>query len=161
MSHVYLWTWFASCGARLFLLLVSAPWCEEPTHWKRPWCWERLRTGAERGDRGLEGWMTSPIQWIWVWVNSGRWWRTGKPGMLESMGSQTVGHDWLAEQPWWLRLVWRRVPTQWWLELGLDPFVGRVTLKGMCTGSLWTACLLMVRAASWPFHPLALGAPLL
>ena len=56
-----------------------ATWCKEPTHWKRPWCWERLRAGGEGGDRGWDGWMASPIQWTWVWENSGRWWRTGKP----------------------------------------------------------------------------------
>ena len=65
-------------------------WCEELTHWKRPWCWERLRAGGEGDDRGWDGWMTSPTQWTWVWANSGRWWRTGKPGKLQSRGSQRV-----------------------------------------------------------------------
>ena len=46
-----------------------------------------------RDDRGWDGWMASPTQWTWVWVNSGRWQWTGKPGMLQSMGSQRVGHD--------------------------------------------------------------------
>ena len=64
-------------------------WCEEPTHWKRPWCWERQKTGGEGDDRGLDGWMASPIQWTWVWASSRRWWRTGKPGVLQSMGSQS------------------------------------------------------------------------
>ena len=63
-----------------------ATWCEELTHWKRPWCWERLRAGGEGDDRGWDGWMASPTQWTWVWVNSGSWWWTGKPGMLQSMG---------------------------------------------------------------------------
>ena len=65
-----------------------AVWCEAPTHWKRPWCWESLRTGRERGDRGWDGCMTSPAQWTWVWANSGRWWWTRKPGVLPSMVSQ-------------------------------------------------------------------------
>ena len=65
-----------------------AVWCEAPTHWKRPWCWERLRTGRERGDRGWDGCMTSPAQWTSVWANSGRWWWTRKPGVLPSMVSQ-------------------------------------------------------------------------
>ena len=56
-----------------------ATWCEEPTHWKSPWCWERLNVGQEGDDRVWDGWMTSPTQWTWVWANSGRWWRTGKP----------------------------------------------------------------------------------
>ena len=50
-----------------------ATWCEELTHWKRPWCWERLKAGGEREDRGWDGWMASPIQWTWVWVNSKSW----------------------------------------------------------------------------------------
>ena len=49
-----------------------ATWCEEPTHWKRPWCWERLRAGGEEGNRGWDGWMASLTQWTWVWTNSGR-----------------------------------------------------------------------------------------
>ena len=57
------------------------PQCIEPTHWKRPWCWERLKAG-EGGNRGWDGWMASPTQWTWVWASSGRQWRTGKPGML-------------------------------------------------------------------------------
>ena len=64
-----------------------ATWFEELTHWRRPWCWERLRAGGEGGDRGWDGWMASPTRWTWIWANSGRWWRTGKPGMWQSMGS--------------------------------------------------------------------------
>ena len=54
-----------------------ATWCEELTHLKRPWCWERLRAGGEWDDRGWDGWMASPTQWTWVWVNLGSWWWTG------------------------------------------------------------------------------------
>ena len=71
-----------------------ATWCEEPTHWKRPWCWERLKAGGEGDDTGWDGWMASPTQWTWVWVSSESWWWTGKPGVLQSMGSQRVGLDW-------------------------------------------------------------------
>ena len=67
------------------------------TDWKRPWCWERLRVG-EGDKRGWDGWMASLTQWTWVWVNSGSWWWTGKPGMLQSMGSPRVGHDLPMEQ---------------------------------------------------------------
>ena len=56
------------------------------THWKRPWCWERLRGRGEGGDRGWDGWMASPTQWTRVWADSGIQWRTGKPGMLSSQG---------------------------------------------------------------------------
>ena len=44
--------------------------------------------------RGWDGWMASPTQWTWVWVNSRSWWWTGRPGVLQSMGLQRVGHDW-------------------------------------------------------------------
>ena len=74
-----------------------ATWCEELTRWKRPWCWERLRAG-EGGDRGWDGWMASLTQWTWVWANAGRWWRTEKPGLVLSMGSQKVRHNWATEQ---------------------------------------------------------------
>ena len=66
-------------------------------HWKRPWCWERLKAGGEGENRGWDGWMASLTQWTWVWVNSGSWWWTGRPGMLQFMGSQRVGHDWMTE----------------------------------------------------------------
>ena len=69
-------------------------WCKELTHWKRPWCWERLQAGGEGDDRGWDGWMASPTQWTWVWASSGSSCWTGKPGMLQSMGLQIVGHDW-------------------------------------------------------------------
>ena len=67
------------------------------THLQRPWCWERLKAGGEGDDRGWDGWMASPTQWTWVWVNSGRWWWTGRPGVLRSTGLQRVGHDWETE----------------------------------------------------------------
>ena len=54
----------------------------------------------EKGNIGWDSWMKSPIHWTWVWANSGRWWGTGKPGMLQSMGSQRVGHDWVTEKQW-------------------------------------------------------------
>ena len=57
-----------------------ATWCEGLTHLKRPWCWERLKAGGERDNRGLDCWIASLTQWTWVWASSR--WRTGKPGML-------------------------------------------------------------------------------
>ena len=77
-----------------------ATWCEELTHLKKPWYWERLKVGGEANGRGWDGWMASPTQWTWVWVNSGSWWWTGKPGVLQSLGSKRVGHDWAAELNW-------------------------------------------------------------
>ena len=73
-----------------------ATWCEELTHLKRSWCWERLKAGREGDDRVWDGWMASPTQWTWIWINSGSWWWTGRPGVLQSMGSQsrTQLSDW-------------------------------------------------------------------
>ena len=74
-----------------------ATWCEELTHMKRPWCWERLRARWEGDDRGWDGWMASPTQWTWVCVNSGSWWWTGRPGMMRSWGhkeSDTTELNW-------------------------------------------------------------------
>ena len=75
-----------------------ATWNEEPTHWNRPWCWERLKAEGEEGDREWDGWMASPKHWTWTWANSGRWWGARKPGMLQSMGSGRVRYDWGNEQ---------------------------------------------------------------
>ena len=85
------WSWSSS---------TLATWCKELTHWKRCWCWERLKAGGEGDDRGWDGWMASPTQWTWVWVDSGSWWWAGRPGMLWFMGSQRVGHDWVTELIW-------------------------------------------------------------
>ena len=77
-----------------------ATWCKELTHLQRPWCWERLKVGREGNNRGWDGWMASLTQWSWVWVNSGSWWWTERPGMLQSMGLQRIGHDWVTGLNW-------------------------------------------------------------
>ena len=64
---------------------------------ERPWCWERLNVGGEGGDREWDDWMVSLTWWTWVWVSSGSWWWTGKPGVLQSLWSQRTGHDWATE----------------------------------------------------------------
>ena len=76
------WWWSRSSNT-----LVT--WCEEPAHWKRLWCWERLMAEGEGGHRGWDGWMASLTQWTWMWANFGTWWRTGKPCVLPSVGSQS------------------------------------------------------------------------
>ena len=63
-------------------------------------CLERLRAGGEGDNRGWDGWMASPTQWTWVWVDSGSWWWTGRPGVLKFMGSQRVRHNWATEPNW-------------------------------------------------------------
>ena len=74
------WSWNSS---------TLATSCEELTHWKRLWCWEGLGAGGEGDNRGWDGWMASLTWWTWVWVNSGSWWWTGRPGVLRFVGSQT------------------------------------------------------------------------
>ena len=76
-----------------------ATWCEEVTHWKRPWCWERLKARGEGDDRGWDGWMASPTQWTWVWATPGEgegqgnlvccspWCRT-ESGMTEQLNNK-------------------------------------------------------------------------
>ena len=68
--------------------------------WKRPSCRQRLQTGGEGNDRRWDGWMASLTQGAWVWASSRSWWWTGKPDVLQSMGSQNVGHDWATELNW-------------------------------------------------------------
>ena len=50
--------------------------------------------------RGWDDWKASLTRWMWVWVNSGSWWWTGRPGVLRFMGSQRVGQDWATELNW-------------------------------------------------------------
>ena len=80
---------------------IKALYCE-PRNYRvlQIWCWEGLGAGGEGDDRGWDGWMASPTQWTWVWVNSGSWWWTGRPGVLGFMGSQRVRHDWATELNW-------------------------------------------------------------
>ena len=82
------WSWNSS---------TLATSCEELTHWKRLWCWEGLGAGGEEDDRGWDGWVASLTQWMWVWVNSGSWWWTGRPGVLQFMESHRVRPDWGTE----------------------------------------------------------------
>ena len=91
------WVFVGRTDAEAETLATS---CEDLTHWKRPWCWEGLGAGGEGDNRGWDSWMTSLTQWAWVWVNSGSWWFTGRPGMLRFMGSQRVGNDWATELNW-------------------------------------------------------------
>ena len=85
------WSWSSN---------TLATWCEELIHWKRPWCWERLKAGGEGEHGGWDRWMASPMWWTRVWASSGNWWWTGKPGVLQSMESQRVGHNWATQLNW-------------------------------------------------------------
>ena len=94
------WSWSSN---------TLATWSEELTHWKRSWCWQKLSIRGERDDRGWDGWMASPTRWTRTWASSRSWWWTGKPGMLQSMGSQRVGHYWVTELNWMPNIPWGHV----------------------------------------------------
>ena len=83
------WVFIGRTDAEAETPILWPPDVKNLTHWKRPWCWERLRAGGEGDDRGWDGWMASPMQWTWVWVSSGNRWWTGRPGVLQSMGLQS------------------------------------------------------------------------
>ena len=87
------WSW--RCWSWSSSILVI--WCKQPTHWKSPWCWERLRA-KEEAVTGWDGWMALPMQWTWTWANFGRWQGTERPDMLKSMELQRVRQDWVTEQ---------------------------------------------------------------
>ena len=122
------------------------------THWKRVdgkdrerWeSWERLMVG-EGKDRGWDGWMASPTQWTWIWVNSGSWWRIGKPDVLRSLESQRVRHNWATELNWTLAVqafssYGRWSFSMWWLPLLQSTALGvwaSVAVHGL---SCSTAC---------------------
>ena len=94
-------------GLMLKLKLQYFGQCKELTHWKRPWCWERLRVRGKGGDRGWDDWMELLTHWTWVWADSKRYWRTGEPAVLQSMGSQRVGQDLATEQQQHSAINWR------------------------------------------------------
>ena len=91
----------AEAETPILLPLVTKNWLtgKDPDAGKD---WRR----EEKGMIGWNGWMASPTQWTWVWISPGNWWWTGKPGMLQSMGSQRVEHDWVTELNWiWVPLT--------------------------------------------------------
>ena len=92
--------WLEGLMLKLKLQYFLATWYEELTHWKRPWCWERLKAGRVGDDREWDGWMVLPTQWTWFWVSSRSWWWTGKPSMLRSMACQRKGHNWASPVLW-------------------------------------------------------------
>ena len=98
------WVFFGKNDAKSETPVLLATSCEELTHWKRLWCWEGLGAGGKGDGKGWDGWMASPTQWMWVWVNSRRWW-TGKPGVLWFMGLQRVRHGWVTEMTDWTEVL--------------------------------------------------------
>ena len=74
-------------------------WCEEPTHWKRPWCWERLKAGGEGGGRGWDGWIASLTQWTGIWAREQTFLRAvfalqllGEGWVWMALGHRTAGN---------------------------------------------------------------------
>ena len=112
---------------------------------KRPWCWERLKAGGEWGDRGWDGWMASPTPRRWVCVNFQSWWWTGRPGVLQSMGSQSRTQ--LSD---WTELNWTQLyllPPQN-LYGSLSPELRPLNITappsvpaGLCTSLTWASLL--------------------
>ena len=84
-----------------------ATWCEELTHWKRPWCWERLKAGGEGDDRDWDGWMASLTWWTWVWASSGSWWWQGSLACHNLWGRKELD---MTEQLNWL-MVYSSLPS--------------------------------------------------
>ena len=124
------------------------------------WCWEGLGAGGKGDDRGWDGWMASLTRWTWVWVNSGSWWWTGRPGVLRLMGSQRVGHDWATELNWTElnRLCWgRALPHYWSRKKQKSESEPQAALKGDISlllqvgeGCLWDKALIVNTPAVMP-----------
>ena len=101
---------------------------------------ERLRAGGEGDNKGGDGWMASPTQWRWVWVNSGSWWWTGRPVVLQSMGLQRVGHDWVTELNSWLsNCLWQLwgQPSLFAKDFPPLSFKSPISLKNLSLGQIW------------------------
>ena len=101
------------------------------THWKRPWCWERLKTGGEGDNRRWDVWMASLTQWTWVWASSGSWWWTGKPVVLQPMRSQRIGHNWAT------KLNWTEAFYPFWCYCKWDPFFNLLLGELICNWFLY------------------------
>ena len=96
LSFFFFWYSFSVYSCHLFLIYSAS--VRRVDSAKRPRCWESLKAGEEGDDRGWDGWMARSFQQTWVWSNSERWWRTRKPGVLQSTGLQRVGDVWVTER---------------------------------------------------------------
>ena len=92
-----------------------ATWCEELTHWKRPWCWKRWKAGGEGDDRRWDGWMASLTRWTWFWASSRNWWWTGRLACCcPYSGEESDTTEWLN----WTDCSF------WWFKLWSDLIIG-------------------------------------
>ena len=94
------WVFIGGTDAEAETPILWPPDAKSWLTWKDPDAGKDWRAGGEGGDRGWDGWMIAPTRWTWVWVDSGSWWWTGRPGVLRLMESQKVGHDWVTELNW-------------------------------------------------------------
>ena len=147
-----IWSWKSN---------TLALWWEELTHFKRPWCWERLKEAGEGDDRGWDAWMASPTQWTWVWASSRSWWWTGKPGMLQPMGSQRVGHDWATELNW-VQVIHEFKLSEEWCQTFFNPM--NCSIPGFsvlhCLPEFAQMHVHCVSDATQPSYPLSPPSPL-
>ena len=107
---------------------------------KRPWSWEKLRAGGQGDDRGWGGWMASLTQWTWVWVDSGSWWWTGRPGVLWLMGLQGV-NTWWTQLSDWTELYWydncimkKAEPLGQLLQMSNQSILKEISPEYLCAG---------------------------
>ena len=140
LIHNWCWSWNSN---------TLTTWCG---HLKRSQCWERLKAGGEGNDRGWDGWMASPTQWTWVWVNSRSWWWTGRPGVLRFMGLQRVGHDWVTELNWIFIASWSNIDQAFYDDTHLYRYLVLDVLNEplACAALKWftVACLLFFNFAA-------------
>ena len=115
------WIFIGSIDIEVETPILWAPDGKSQLIGKDPDAGRDLRWEEKGDDRGWDGWVESPTQWTWVWVNSRSWWWTGRSGVLQSLGSQRVGHDWATELNW---LMWTELPLQdaafLWLVIVFD-----------------------------------------
>ena len=108
------WVFFGRTDVEAETPILWPPDAKSWFIWKDPDAGKDWGQEEKGDDRGWDGWMASPTRWTWVWVNSGSWWWTGKPGVLQSMGSKRVGHDWVTELNWTeLNSKWKGKPCSW------------------------------------------------
>ena len=159
-------SWISLEGLMLKLKLQYFGQSKELTHWKRPWCWERLKAGGEGDNRGWDGWMTSPTQWTWLWVSSRRCWKTGKLVCCSPWGHKesdmTEWLNWTELRAVGLNIIsqysWSRVPdsshslclcgphpvvfsasqSQFWSSLHALPLCALTVLEEIFIGSIWS-----------------------
>ena len=122
-----------------------------------------LGARGEGDDRGWDGWMALLTWWMWVWMNSGRWWWTGRPGVLWFMGSQRVGHDWVTELNWTEDWVWERnvrcteilSKDKQWKALFLNCFIDEEISAqwGEILANIWILFIHFSWCARWDHSP--------